>query len=398
LSTLFARSGEASVNVRSYLPHDKQSKEFVYGLKSVEAVVTTVQRLTSEGLHTIANETIDVGDGGVSGVVLGDVVEFAPDATPRAVEGSDAASLPRALGLALLETVYGVRPAVDVSPDVRLEFSLHPRPRGWRHGHTIGWEFETVPDFADEARFRWPNSFSRMIGDKLFGLLVAHHCGAMVPRTIALSRRIAPFVFGTETGTAETWLRTSPREQQPGRFTTVKGWTDPFLLLGEEDPGGEAIASVLSQAAVKAAWSGASIVLAGGQIVVEGTAGEGAQFMLGRAGIEPLPSQVTDSVHSVHHFLRALGPVRFEWVHDGARLWIVQLHRGASQSSETMIVEGEARHWIRFDPDRGLAALRDLLPDLPHGTGLELTRGIGLTSHIADVLRRAAIPSRIVQD
>lgn len=397
VSSLFSQSGERSVNVRSYLPHDKQSKEFLYGLKSASEAVEAVRRLTAEGLYTIANETIDVSDGGVSGVVLGDVIEFAPDATPRAVEGSDSASLPREIGLAILETVYGFRPAVDLPSEIRLEFSLHPRPRGWCHGHTIGWEFETVDDFTDEARFVWPNTFSRMIGDKLFGLLVAHQLGLPVPRTLAISRRVAPFSFGSDTGSAEVWLRTSPREQQPGRYSTVKGWTDPFRLLAEEDSDGEAIAAVLSQAAVAPRWSGASIVLANGRIVVEGTAGEGAGLMLGEVGMQPLPANVTAAVVAVHESLDRLGPVRFEWVHDGSQIWIVQLHRGVSQSSETMIVPGEARHWLPFDPEQGLAALREIIRTLPAEHGIELARGVGLTSHVADVLRRAGVPSRFVK-
>ncbi|MEA3018149.1 MAG: hypothetical protein QOI38_2871 [Sphingomonadales bacterium] len=397
VSTLLSRSGEASVNVRSYLPHDKQSKEFVYGLRSAAEAASAVRRLTAEGLYTIVNETIDVADGGVSGVVLGDVIEFAPDATPRAVEGSDAASLPRQMGLAILETVYGFRPAVDLAPEIRLEFSLHPQPRGWRHSHTIGWEFETVRNFDNAASLRWPNAFSRMIGDKLFGLLVAHHVGLAVPHTLAILRRLAPFSFGTATGAAGVWLRTSPREQQPGQYSTVKGWADPFRLLAEEDPDGEVIASVLSQAAIQARWSGASLVLADGRIVVEGTAGEGAELMLGQSAMQPLPERVTESVLAVHEALRRLGPMRFEWVHDDSRTWVVQLHRGVSQSSESMIVPGQARQWRRFDPGEGLAALRDLISGLPAECGIELTRGVGLTSHVADVLRRAGIVSRFVQ-
>jgi hypothetical protein len=394
VDALFARSGEASLNVRSYLPDDKQSKEFVYGLKFPGEAVAALRRLTAEGLYTIVNETVDVGDGGVSGVVLGDVLEFAPDATPRAVEKAGAASLPRDLGLGLLETVYGVRPAVDMPPDIRLEFSLHPRPRGWRHGHILGWEFETVANFTSEARFHWPNAFSRMIGDKLFGLLVADGLGLSVPRTIAISRRVAPFSFGADTGSAEVWIRTCPHEQQPGRFTTAQGWTDPFHLLATEDPDGEAIASVLSQAAVPGRWSGASLVLADGSVIVEGKKGEGASFMAGATGAEPLPADVKGDVLAVHALTERLGPVRFEWVHDGSRAWVVQLHRGASRSTETMIVPGDVAQWREFDPEDGLAALRDLLAALGPETGVVLTREVGLTSHIADVLRRGGVPSR----
>jgi hypothetical protein len=396
VANLFESSGEKSLNVRSYLPEDKQSKEFVYGLRSVDDVIETLRRLTSEGLHTIVNETVDVTDGGVSGVVLGNVIEFAPDATPRAVEKDGAASLPRHIGLGILETVYGFRPPIDVPPDLRLEFSVHPRPRGWRHGHTLGWEFETVANFSGDAHFKWPNAFSRMIGDKLFGLLVAQHLGLNVPRTVAIPRRVSPFSFGEATGSAEVWIRTCPREQQPGEYMTARGWMDPFQLLADEDPAGEAIASILSQAAVRGQWSGASLVLADGRIVVEGKAGEGSAFMAGAAKAEPLPARVKSEVLAIHAITEQLGPIRFEWVHDGESVWIVQLHRGASRSTETMIFPGEPGRWVRFDPEKGLGALRTLLGELGEDTGVEFEREVGRTSHMADVLRRAEIPSRFV--
>ena len=51
-------------------------------------------RLAGEGYLTIVNETIDIHDGGISGVALAGIVEFAPDDTPRAVEQPGVAALP----------------------------------------------------------------------------------------------------------------------------------------------------------------------------------------------------------------------------------------------------------------------------------------------------------------
>src|SRR5262249_21798426 len=48
------------------------------------------------------------------------------------------------------------------------------------------------------------------------------------------------------------------RISAPGRFTTVRGWTDPFALVEAEDPRSE-IASVLVQDSVDARYSGAAI-------------------------------------------------------------------------------------------------------------------------------------------
>src|SRR6266446_8195883 len=67
-----------SVNVRSFEPGNAKSRDFIYGLKNSDEVASHVARLASQGLYTIVNETIDVQDGGISGVALGSIVEFAP--------------------------------------------------------------------------------------------------------------------------------------------------------------------------------------------------------------------------------------------------------------------------------------------------------------------------------
>src|SRR5690348_4561767 len=45
IDALFAASGESKVNVRSYLPEDPRSREFVYGLDTVDSAVAVVRRL-----------------------------------------------------------------------------------------------------------------------------------------------------------------------------------------------------------------------------------------------------------------------------------------------------------------------------------------------------------------
>ena len=78
---------------------------------------------------------------------------------------------------------YGFVPELDWEPSVRVEFSLHPVRRGVRHTHTIIWQFEEVGAPRSNRRVFWPNRFSQFIGDKAFGLLVAHLLGApVVPR------------------------------------------------------------------------------------------------------------------------------------------------------------------------------------------------------------------------
>ena len=192
-----------------------------------------------------------------------------------------------------------------------------------------------------------------------------------------------------------TWLRTAPRDPEPGLFTTSRNWLDPFALLAAEDPE-RRVASVLTQAAIDAKWSGAAIVGAHGQLLIEGRAGEGDALMLGQAQPEQLPRNVLADVETVHRQLAALlGPVRIEWVHDGTVAWIVQLHVGATSTSARTIVEGEAEHWREFDVALGLPALRNMLAEMPPKTGVQLLGLVGLTSHVADLLRRWGGPARM---
>ncbi|QDH34172.1 hypothetical protein [Porphyrobacter sp. YT40] len=396
IEALLAASVDQSVNVRSYLPSDPRSREFVYGIRSAPEALAVVERLTAEGLFTIVNETVDVSDGGVSGVLQGHVFEFAPDDTPRCVEKPGTASLPFDKGIALLELVYGFRPDLDAVTGDRTEFSIHPRPMGWKGTHTLLWEHESGAPALPEAAVRWPNNFSRMIGDKAYGLLVAHLAGACVPRTLAIPRRIAPFNFGLPTHQKEVWTRTCPTEQQPGLYTTLKGWTDPFALLQREDPEGTAIASILVQDAVAAGYSGAAIATRDNAFVIEGVKGEGDGFMAGQVMPVDLPANIRTDVENLNRRLTAaLGPVRFEWVHDGKQVWCVQLHQGSSISTQQVIVDGVPDDWAEFDAAAGLSALRSLLAEKPKTTGFLIIGEIGLTSHVADVLRKDGRPSRL---
>jgi hypothetical protein len=384
LGTLLERSSEQSINLRSYTPESPQSKEFIYGIRSIDQAVTEAERLGSEGLYVIANETIDVHDGGVSGVLMGDVLEFTPDDTPRGVEKPGVASLPRLWGMGMLSIVYGFLPDIDVPHHSRLEFSIHPKPRGWKNTQTLGWEFANIETVSLKAKLSWPNRFSKMIGDKVYGLLIAHLSGLPVPTTTVINRRVAPFTFGRPTGSREIWVRTSPHEHLPGKFTTVKGWVDPFKLMQEEDVSHVQIASILSQAAIPAVYSGAAIVGADGRVIVEGKAGEGDTFMNGTSPPERLPDNLRRQVKSLHERAsEVLGPVRFEWVYDGNALWIVQLHRGATQSTFSALVPGEATHWISFEVGRGLEQLRQTVASIEPGAGLLLQGEVGLTSHVA---------------
>lgn len=397
IDALMERASDGALNVRSFLPDDPRSNTFLYGLKDPTEVADAVRRLTLKGLHTIVNETIDIHDGGVSGVSQGDIIEFAPDDTPRCVEKPDAAQMPFELGKELLRMVYGFAPEIAKS-SARVEFSIHPVPRGTRGGHTLLWEYEDDLGSTMPAQISWPNRFSRHVGDKAYGLIIAWLLEFPVPRTTVISRRVRPFTFGRDTGSLESWIRTCPVTPEPGLFTTAHGWLDPFALLAKEDPHGLRIASVLSQQAVHPVHAGAAVSGVEGPII-EGKAGAGDDFMLGEAPPESLPTHVMSGVSDLYRDLHArLGDVRFEWVHDGQSVWIVQLHRGGTRSAGNIIVPGDPEQWIPFDVSQGLDALRDMCATISHGSGLELVGHVGLTSHIADVVRRLAIPTRIARN
>jgi hypothetical protein len=396
IEALLSASPEGTVNLRSFTPESPRSRDFYYGVGNADEASRLTDKLLSDGLFVIANETVDVNDGGVSGVVQGDVIEFAPDDTPRCVEKEGAASLTTSWGVSVLQRVYGFEPEIFDVGTGRLEFSIHPKPRGWKRTHTLMWEYEASDTAPASANLGWPNRFSRHIGDKAFGLLIADVVGLPVPKTTVLSRRVAPFTFGQSTGTFDVWTRTCPVEQEPGRFTTVKGWVDPFLLLTAEDPENQLIASVLSQSAIRACFSGATITDRRGKPLIEGISGEGNHFMLGQRSPETLPAKVRSDVEKTYsEIVSAIGATRFEWVHDGERVWIVQLHAGGTSSGSATLVPGEAARWVVFKASRGLEELRHFLAGLPAGVGVRIEGEVGLTSHFADLLRKTKRPARI---
>jgi hypothetical protein len=398
VQALLAAAPAGSVNIRSFRAGAAKGGPFTYGLTRTGDVLAVLTARAAEGLHTIANETVDVNDGGVSGVALGGLVEFAPGDTPRAVERPGTAALGHAAALRLLATVYGFRPDLDASPGERVEFSIHPLVAGFRQTHTVLWEREPARPGALERRLVWPNAFSRFLGDKAFGLLMADLHGLPVPATTVVGRRVAPFSFGRPTGGGERWLRTCPADPIPGRFPTRRGWSDPFALLATEDPDGTRLAAVLAQEGVPARWSGAAMPGAAGGLLVEGVEGFGDDFMLARQAPVPLPARVLDDVRRLGaRAAAALGPVRFEWAHDGDQAWVLQLHLATVTASATTVSPGTPARWHRFDPAQGLDRLRDLIARVPAGEGVELTGDVGVTSHAGDLLRRAAVPSRLVR-
>jgi hypothetical protein len=396
LRLLLERSGERRINLRTFRPDQPQGNEFLYGIGSTDEAEAAAVRLIREGLFVIANETIDVNDGGVSGVAQGGAIEFAPGATPRVVETARVTGLPLNTGLAVLRSVYGFDPEIPLPPDWRVEFSVHPVRRGFKQMHSVLWEAERVPGINLAVPPRWPNSFSQFIGDKVFGLLLAESMGFSVPRTTAICRGVAPFSFGQSTSSDVKWLRTCPRLPEPGLFPTVRGWTDPFHLMASDV--GDRIAAVLIQEEVPAEFAGAILTDRCRSPIIEGVYGFGDQLMLGCAHPIAMPAHLTWMLEELHRTAFDMcGSVRIEWGFDGRRVWVFQLQQEAAISDGLVVVPGEVDADVEFIVSDGLERLRDLVEELSGTrTGIKLVGTVGITSHMADVLRRHKIPSKIL--
>ena len=110
--TAILRTGAPYVNIRSFLPEKPDGNPFLMGRKGFETsqkVANKVQELIAQGFYIIVNEEIDVGDGGFSGVSLGNVAEFATRDVPRCVEKPGCAILSRLVMLEFARSVYSHR-------------------------------------------------------------------------------------------------------------------------------------------------------------------------------------------------------------------------------------------------------------------------------------------------
>lgn len=403
---LIESSNSKSVNIRSFSIVSMKGHSLVYGKQAdeINEILNVIQKNCNENKYSIINETIDVNDGGVSGVILGNLIEFAPNDTPKCVEKPDICFLEKNMGMHLLKTVYGFEPDCDFDESYRVEFSLHPHREGLRKSHTIIWEYEKFEEYEYDIKIKWPNKFSRFIGDKPFGLIIADYLGFNVPYTTVISRNVPPFSFGQETGLKEKWIRTAPIVKEPGKYYTGDKWTDPFVLMQKEELKGDNqinIASILSQSAVEAVYSGGAIIGENqASDVIEGVAGKGDNFMVGAGYLDFLPDSVLlklkELLNEIRKYYYLLGDVSIEWVFDGTKIWLVQLNQIKEKGLGTTIVVGEPTKYEKFYVEDGLEQLRSKINAIKgRDIGIELIGDVGLTSHFGDVLRQANIPSFI---
>lgn len=395
------KRGCGTANIRTFLPEKPDGNPFEYGIANAQEIAQKIKQYASQGYYTIVNETIDVNDGGFSGVLFGKLMEGAPKDTPRCVEKPGCMPLPRDIGFRLIKTVYGFHFHVPFGENHRIEFSVHPAPTGHLQDNQIIWQVDEYEDKAVPSktpRIIWPNKYSEFIGDKTFGLLIAYLLGFPVPFTRVFARTVPMFNFGTELEKKEpVWIRTAPRIQTPGRFKTKRGWLDPFEVMQKDDPAGTDIAAILIQDGLPAEYSGSAITDYKGNMLVEGCKGYGDAFMVGTVSPDTLPREVLGGIRFIYDRLtEMLSDIRFEWVYDGRRIWVVQLHTGRSETSEDIVYPGTPKEWMDFNPNDGLEVLREMARELEgKNIGIVVRGHVGITSHVGDILRRARIPSYI---
>jgi hypothetical protein len=155
----------------------------------------------------------------------------------------------------------------------------------------------------------------------------------------------------------------------------------------------------LVQEGVEARFSGGAAIRQSGETVVEGVSGRGDGFMLGKDAPTNLPIEIQKDVEkTILELRKVLGPCRMEWVHDGTKAWVVQVHVGGISSDPVRIVDGSAEEWIDFDVNNGLEGLRSLLSETNLSRkGIRLIGDVGVTSHFGDLLRGLKVPSYIVR-
>lgn len=442
IQLLLDKSIDHSINIRTFLPEQWSGNPFIVCLTDINVICNHIDELTSKGYYVIVHESIDVHDGGISCVLENGVVEFVPGDTPRFVEKVSELPIPRLMvddfitflrpiykGISTFErlckegylsTAEDDDSLFDYCKD-RVEFSLHPRSCGYKNDKIIIWEIARDSQSAYDALtsynvfsnrhscYDWPNAFSQHIGDKAYGLLVANMFTKHVPQTAVClrSQKVESFVFGTYISIADVWTRTCPNVQVPGKYATIHGYVNPYELMDKEDPDNEALVSCIIQNGIPAKYSGAYICDGYGKTAIEGVRSYGDSYMQG-AEKEQLPDDVKWAVEVMGRklYCHLHSHVRFEWVYDGVDVWIVQLHMGTVESDieHRVIYKDEVSRYVDYHPADGLDKLRELIKTIDAEAaastwhmkkGVRVVGNVGMSSHIADVLRKAHIGSYI---
>lgn len=414
LVKLLFEEAEKLVSVRTFKIGQESGNPVFFDQNNLDIVLDIVNKHTKMGYYVIVNEGLHFINSEVSGVMFGSLIEFAPAQSPRCVEKKGATCvLPVKLGLNILKRIYQILTLDKFNPHQRVEFSIYPYKCGVYSQNTIIWEVsefdENDPNIPVEIpKIIWPNPFSRVLGDKVFGLLVCNFMNYLVPKTIVLNKYFIPFTFGTsiKDNGIEYWCRSCPGERLPGQLPSVNKNFNVFDLMRQAEKLVEKesyIPSLIVQEGVKSIYSGSVITTRDGEIVIEGVKGRGDEFMLGNKVSEFLPSDVIKLVEATsqsiidHSFIS--NEIEFEWVYDGKHLWIVQLSVGKNMVSRSIVVEGAVNEYLKFDPSKSASALTDLAEVIRKAkeinAGISIIGNVGRTSHIVHLLIKEQIPSII---
>lgn len=383
---------KGKVNIRSFRGNET-GNPFMTGLDDADEIARKANMLMNEGFYIILNEDIPRHGRMASGVICGNQVEFAPCDTPRCVE-RECSCMPADWAETMLSRWLSARVFLP-RPKERLEFSVYPYGVGARNGNVVFWE--RGEKCSMKINIIQPDQFSRHIGDKAWGLFLAWSArGGLdinIPECVVYKKGYGmPFLsFGEDTGSENVWTRTCPKVAMPGKYATLKGFHDPFKLMEKEDPTGDELNCVMIQREVNAKWSGAAWKN-GNVLNIEGVPGFGDDFMLAKKNPLVPPPDIYSEVEKLLKILSRLFKkgVKIEWVFDGEKLWLVQMH------VEDIVFEpdkSKVDKWIGWNPSDGLDVLREIIKNNPE-SGVILHERIGLSSHAADIIRKAKVPVR----
>ena len=163
-----------------------------------------------------------------------------PGATPRSVEQPGTVALGHAAALRLLSTVYGFTPSSTATPASGTSSASIPwSPGSARPTRSSG--SEPVEPLALTRRLAWPNAFSRFLGDKAFGLLVADLLELPVPATTVVGRRSPPSASAGPPAAGSAGSAPA-RPSRPRPFHPA-GLAGPVRSAGQRGPVGTAVVS-----------------------------------------------------------------------------------------------------------------------------------------------------------
>lgn len=414
IESLLKVSGTGKVNVRSFCVNEDNIKtEFVMDLETVDEVMQQVVRNQNKGLYSIINENIDPCDGGVSGIVHGNLVEFLTNGTPRHVEkGSKAITLNKEQGLKILETYYEVDlfNLKELNEKERVEFTITKDKR------LIIWEHKEITptnNIINNISVNLESNFIKTTTEKVFGLLYLDSLNIKIPKT-SMENSIGNIItFGKETSkenlTENIVHRAAPSRFTPGDLDNVKEKYNKDIKEHVKlfDNQMKEV-KFITQEEIKTKYVGAGIFQEDGEYTIEYSEGDGQAFMLGK--VKPLEQgsldkKVKGQLNQVSLRLRGVTnqKLKIEFITDESlKLYLVQLNfldshineKGTENTGEGETLTFKTEGKTPSDLANELDLLKSKGKNITHVT---LIGDIGYTSHFCDVVNLRTINHNIIR-